>query len=137
MRKPIARLRIAVGNPGWYDSLTNIHLTITKPEALVYEGQNTSNIKLGVAHKLIYIVEGSLDAVKQDVLEKDEVKTEPAKTKVEEKKEPVKAESKKEKDEEVREANKSEKEDNVEEKKKPTKKKATTKKKKEDVVEEK
>lgn len=60
MRAPIAKLRIAAGNPGWYDPLTNIHLTITRPEAFVYEGSNTTNIKKGVAHRLIYVVEGSL-----------------------------------------------------------------------------
>ena len=33
MRAPIAKIRINAGNPGWYDPLTNIHLTITRPEA--------------------------------------------------------------------------------------------------------
>lgn len=61
MRRPIARIRINAGNPGWYDSLTNIHLTISRPEAIVYEGSNTTNIKRGVAHKLISVVDGDLD----------------------------------------------------------------------------
>lgn len=61
MRAPIAKIRISAGNPGWYDPLTNIHLTITRPEALVYEGQNVSNIKLAVTHKTIYVVDGELE----------------------------------------------------------------------------
>lgn len=65
MRAPIAKVRIASGNPGWYDPLTNIHLTIARPEAYVYEGQNTSNIKKGVAHRLVFIIEGSLNTEKE------------------------------------------------------------------------
>ena len=61
MRAPIAKIRINAGNPGWYDSLTNIHLTITRPEALVYEGSNTTNIKRAVSFGLVHVTEGSLD----------------------------------------------------------------------------
>ena len=61
MRAPIAKIRINAGNPGWYDSLTNIHLTITRPEALVFEGSNTINIKRAVSFGLVHVTEGSLD----------------------------------------------------------------------------
>jgi hypothetical protein len=61
MRAPIAKIRINAGNPGWYDSLTNIHLTITRPEALVYEGSNTTNIKRAVSFGLVHVTEGSLE----------------------------------------------------------------------------
>lgn len=88
MRAPIAKIRINAGNPGWYDSLTNIHLTITRPEALVYEGSNTTNIKRAVSFGLVHVTEGSLDeevkietiAVKKEVVREVapqvEVKTE-------------------------------------------------------------
>lgn len=62
MRAPIAKIRISAGNPGWYDPLTNIHLTITRPEAYVYEGQNVTNIKNAVAFKLVSVIEGELEA---------------------------------------------------------------------------
>lgn len=61
MRKPIAKIRISAGNPGWYDSLTNIHLTISRPEAFVFEGHNVKNIKNAVAHKLVNVIEGELE----------------------------------------------------------------------------
>ena len=61
MRAPIAKIRINAGNPGWYDSLTNIPLTITRPEALVYEGSNTTNIKRAVSFGLVHVTEGSLE----------------------------------------------------------------------------
>lgn len=88
MRAPIAKIRINAGNPGWYDPLTNIHLTITRPEALVYEGSNTTNIKRAVSFGLVHITEGSLNeevkveakAVKKEVVREVapqvEVKTE-------------------------------------------------------------
>lgn len=88
MRAPIARIKISAGNPGWYDPLTNIHLTITRPDAIVYEGSNLSNIKVGVSHKLIYVVEGELEPKQvsipvEEVKEVREVIEEPAKEKVE------------------------------------------------------
>ena len=61
MRRPIARIKINAGNPGWYDPLTNIHLTISRPEAIVFEGANTTNIKKGVAYKLISVIDGDLE----------------------------------------------------------------------------
>ena len=87
MRAPIAKIRINAGNPGWYDPLTNIHLTITRPEAFVYEGSNTTNIKRSISHGLVHIIEGSLEdekatreaqAVKEvrEVAPQVEVKTE-------------------------------------------------------------
>lgn len=74
MRAPIAKIRINAGNPGWYDPLTNIHLTITRPEAFVYEGSNTTNIRRSVSHGLVHILEGSLEEEKatREVASKEE-----------------------------------------------------------------
>ena len=79
MRAPIAKIRISAGNPGWYDPLTNIHLTITRPDAFVYEGQNITNIKTAVSFKLVHVVEGELEPIKESPITATE--------KVEEKKE--------------------------------------------------
>lgn len=79
MRAPIAKIRISAGNPGWYDPLTNIHLTITRPDAFVYEGQNVTNIKTAVSFKLVHVVEGELEPIKESPITATE--------KVEEKKE--------------------------------------------------
>lgn len=67
MRAPIAKIRINAGNPGWYDPLTNIHLTITRPEAIVYEGSNITNIKKGISFGLVHVIEGSLEETKATV----------------------------------------------------------------------
>lgn len=76
MRAPIARIQISAGNPGWYDPLTNIHLTITRPQALVYEGQNVSNIKTAVRHKTVFVVEGELEpkVIVQEPVVQEEVR---------------------------------------------------------------
>lgn len=130
MRAPIARIRISAGNPGWYDPLTNIHLTITRPESLVYEGSNLTNLKIGIAHKLIHVVEGDLDLNDKQVQsnpivveeEVREVIKEPAKEKQPIIKEETKEEVKeKEVVEEVKEEKKAAK-------KTTTKKKTSTKK---------
>ena len=74
MRKPIAKIRIAAGNPGWYDSLTNIHLTIARPTAFVYEGQNVTNVKNAIRHRIVSLIEGDLEPISSEIKEtpKDE-----------------------------------------------------------------
>ena len=77
MRAPIAKIRISAGNPGWYDPLTNIHLTITRPDAFVYEGQNVTNIKTAVSFKLIHVIEGELEPIKESpIITTDKVEEE-------------------------------------------------------------
>ena len=77
MRAPIAKIRISAGNPGWYDPLTNIHLTITRPDAFVYEGQNVTNIKTAVSFKLVHVIEGELEPIKESpIITTDKVEEE-------------------------------------------------------------
>ena len=77
MRAPIAKIRISAGNPGWYDPLTNIHLTITRPDAFVYEGQNVTNIKTAVSFKLVHVIEGELESIKESpIITTDKVEEE-------------------------------------------------------------
>ena len=73
MRKPIAKIRIAAGNPGWYDSLTNIHLTIARPTAFVYEGQNVTNVKNAIRHRIVSLIEGDLEPISSKIKETSEV----------------------------------------------------------------
>lgn len=68
MRSVLAKVRLTTGNVGWYDPLTNIHLTIQKPEAYVYEGMNTKNLAQGVRYKTITVVDGSLTGPSQPVV---------------------------------------------------------------------
>lgn len=132
MRMPIARIRIAAGNPGWYDPLTNIHLTITRPEAFVYEGQNPTNIKTAIACKLVSLIEGSLDPIKRE--EEPIIVSEPVRGQ-EPKQEEVVVESVK-KETVINEEVTTEEEPKVETKKRTTRKTTTKKKTTENSVEE-
>lgn len=60
MRNKIAELRLAPGQVGFYDELTNIHLTLTKPYANVYQGMNTSGLQRSVNSKRLILTWGSL-----------------------------------------------------------------------------
>lgn len=56
----LATIRLAIGNVGWYDPLTNIHLTLSRPFAHIYEGMNVTNVKRGVEYKTVMVVDGDL-----------------------------------------------------------------------------
>lgn len=60
MRIKIAELRLAPGQVGFYDELTNIHLTLTSPFASVYQGMNTSRLQQSVNSGRLILVSGSL-----------------------------------------------------------------------------
>ena len=131
MNKVKAIIKLADGNVGFYDNLTQIHLTILSPLGRVYEGMNTTNLQRGVACNTIEVLEGSLTST--PVEEKPVVSTPmeeltPAE-KVEEEKVPEVVEpEKKEEDttEEVTEEKAEESEEEVKETK--TRKRRTSKK---------
>lgn len=56
----IATVKLAPGNIGWYDELTGIHITLTRPTAYVYSGSNTTNLINGLKLGKITIQSGSL-----------------------------------------------------------------------------
>lgn len=60
MRIKIADIRLAPGQVGFYDELTNIHLTLTKPYGSVYQGMNTSGLQRSVNSGRLILTWGSL-----------------------------------------------------------------------------
>lgn len=60
IRKVIAEIKLAPGQVGFYDPLTNIHLTITHPFGKVYSGMNTTNLARSVKSKRLILLSGSL-----------------------------------------------------------------------------
>ena len=130
MRAPIAKIRISAGNPGWYDPLTNIHLTITRPDAFVYEGQNVTNIKTAVSFKLVHVIEGELEPIKESpIITTDKVEEEVGEVITEVEETEVKEESQVPAEESVEKVEEIEKEEVVEEVvEKKAAKKTTTKK---------
>lgn len=67
MRKAIAKIRLAPGNVAWYDPLSNVYLTLTSPEAFIYDDDNISNVKNGIRHNCIILKEGILPSLSNDL----------------------------------------------------------------------
>lgn len=134
MNKVKAIIKLADGNVGFYDNLTQIHLTILSPLGRVYEGMNTTNLQRGVVCNTIEVLEGSLTS---DIVEEEPMVSVPMEEltpaeKVEEKVPEVVEPEKKEEDttEEVTEEKAEEKAEESEEEVKETKtrKRRTSKK---------
>ena len=100
MAKPIAKIRLAQGNVGFYDSLTNIRLTKAAPEAIVYSESNVANIKKAIKEGKVVLKEGSLSSLQIEPIYKREVEidTAPKTKKIVEKKKPEKIENQPKKD---------------------------------------
>ena len=113
MSKPMAIVRLARGEVGFFDPLTRIHLNISSPQAVITPGMNVKNIKRSVRSGRLLLISGSLEpeVIKKDApaptkkveaVKKEEVtpaetkKEEPEKPAEEKKEEPVKEEPKKE-----------------------------------------
>lgn len=56
----IARITLNPGRVGWFDPMTNIHLTLSAPETFVTKNMNTKNIQKAVNAKIIRVLWGSL-----------------------------------------------------------------------------
>lgn len=59
MQEVIAIIELAPGNVGWYDSLTGIHLSLTKKTAYIYKNFNVTNIREAIKEGKIKIITGS------------------------------------------------------------------------------
>lgn len=78
MKRAIAKIRLAPGNAGWFDPLTNIYLTLSKKECFVYNDQDVSNIRKAIKENKLVLKEGKLPSpVSED--DKKVVKAKPIK----------------------------------------------------------
>ena len=59
-RKPMAVIKLARGQVGYYDELSRIHLTIGNPTATVYTGTNVAQIRRSISSGRLILVSGSL-----------------------------------------------------------------------------
>ncbi len=60
MAERIATIKLNSGQGGFYDELTNIHLTAASPIAYLYAGQNFTNIRKGIGVGHLNLIEGTL-----------------------------------------------------------------------------
>lgn len=81
MAQPIAKIRLALGNVGFYDSLTGVRLTKAEPEGIIYSGKNTANIKKAIKEGKVVLKEGSLSSLQNEPVLKREMKNDKPKQK--------------------------------------------------------
>ena len=60
MKRAIAKIKLAPGNAGRFDRLTNIYLTLSKEECFVYNDQDVSNIRKAIKQNKLVLKEGRL-----------------------------------------------------------------------------
>lgn len=66
-KQPIAKIRLASGEVGYYDDYSRIYLSVASPEAYIYPGTNLFQIKRSIKSGRLRLIEGSLS---EPVLEK-------------------------------------------------------------------
>lgn len=135
MTKVIGVVKLAPGVVGFYDEISKIHLTISKPKAEVFDYMNTSKLVKAVRNKTLVLVTGSLNATMVVNEEKPVVKEKKVQSLAKEKEQKIEQEIDKiqptleEKNEVVVEIIEEIQEEVIEEVKEQPKKKANKKKK--------
>ena len=74
----IAKIRLAKGEVAFYDELSRIHLTLSRPTADVYDYMNTAALRRAVMNKRITLVAGTLLPITKTVSECTEQSISPA-----------------------------------------------------------
>lgn len=64
MAQAIGIVKLAPGEVGFYDEISRIHLTISRPQAEVYDYMNTAKLVRAVRNKVLVLVAGSLNAAR-------------------------------------------------------------------------
>ena len=89
----IARITLNPGRVGWFDPITNIHLTLGAPEADITANMNTKNIQKAIRANVLRVIWGNLSAPQKVVSVPQNAKTKVADVTpavvVQEKSEPV------------------------------------------------
>lgn len=80
-RIPIATIKLAPGEAGYYDEYSRIYLSSTRPDAVIYSGTNCTQIKRSIKSGRLRLVSGGFDKpVTESVIEQQPpVTTEKAK----------------------------------------------------------
>lgn len=80
-RIPIATIKLAPGEAGYYDEYSRIYLSSTRPDAVIYSGTNCTQIKRSIKSGRLRLVSGGFDKpVTESVIEQQpHITTEEAK----------------------------------------------------------
>lgn len=69
-RIPIATIKLAPGEAGYYDEYSRIYLSSTRPDAVIYSGTNCTQIKRSIKSGRLRLVSGGFDKpVTESVIE--------------------------------------------------------------------
>lgn len=60
-RIPIATIKLAPGEAGYYDEYSRIYLSSTRPDAVIYSGTNCTQIKRSIKSGRLRLVSGGFD----------------------------------------------------------------------------
>lgn len=63
MQTAIAIVRLAPGQVGYYDELSRVHLTMSRPKATIYDYMNTSAILRSIKNRTLILDSGTLNPV--------------------------------------------------------------------------
>lgn len=72
-RVPIATIKLAPGEAGYYDEYSRIYLSSSRPDAVIYSGTNCTQIKRSIKSGRLRLVSGGFDKpVTQEEVFKEE-----------------------------------------------------------------
>lgn len=60
-RIPIATIKLAPGEAGYYDEYSRIYLSSTRPDAVIYSGTNCTQIKRSIKSGRLRLISGGFD----------------------------------------------------------------------------
>ena len=66
MQTAIATVRLAPGQVGYYDELSRVHLTMSRPKATIYDYMNTSAILRSIKNRTLILDSGTLNPISKE-----------------------------------------------------------------------
>lgn len=72
-RVPIATIKLAPGEAGYYDEYSRIYLSSSRPDAVIYSGTNCTQIKRSIKSGRLRLVSGGFDkpVVQEEILKEE------------------------------------------------------------------
>lgn len=66
MQTAIAIVKLAPGQVGYYDELSRVHLTMSRPKTTIYDYMNTSAILRSIKNRTLILESGTLNPVSKE-----------------------------------------------------------------------
>ena len=102
-KEKLGTIRLARGEVGFFDPLTNIHLNLSSPMVDIFKGMDVTNIRRSVQSGRLLLVAGSLEPAAKSIKKETLQVKEPTKKEETKKQEPVEESKPETKEEEIKE----------------------------------